>query len=511
MRVAFRVDAGVKIGSGHLSRCLALADAWCEREFSCVFLLRDATPQIRDWVQARGHAFHCIQKGERKRPLLITASEATYADWLSVSEREDADDCCDVLKQYVDLKLVVVDHYALGSDWEQSIAQAGYRVLAIDDLCRAHNADAIVDQTYSRATSAYQLDAHQLALMGSDYALISSAFYRHREIGQRTQNIAESSQRKLLISFGAVDQVNATLAVLQTLEHNCPKWVTEIVLLLSEHAPHYAAVKAYVANSNLPMVWHHFLDDMASELNAVFLAIGAPGVSTWERACLGVPSVLISIADNQRDVAAAVCAANLAQVLSLESLTQLSTALNQLQQSYDDYSRRNLLCCDGLGTRRVVTQLMPPHANDGQSITLRKANHADIELVYRWQCQPETRLYARNPVAPTWTEHQQWMTAALQNPDIYFYVIMHDCDAAGVVRLHRQASAENHHRFEISIFVAAEKQRLGLAAAAIQIVQQWHLEATLLATVLRDNIASKNLFLRCQFQAINATEYQWKR
>ncbi|MEE9209826.1 MAG: GNAT family N-acetyltransferase [Kiloniellales bacterium] len=134
-------------------------------------------------------------------------------------------------------------------------------------------------------------------------------------------------------------------------------------------------------------------------------------------------------------------------------------------------------------------------ARDGRPVRLRPATMADAEVMLRWQREPWTRRYARNPAAPTAEEHQRWLADRLADPGCLFNLILHGDEPAGVLRLDRIDSDQDpDNTYEVSILVAPDRHRLGIGKAALHLVRQLLPEAELRAEVLPGNVASDTLF-----------------
>jgi len=234
------------------------------------------------------------------------------------------------------------------------------------------------------------------------------------------------------------------------------------------------------------------------------LAIGAPGSTTWERAVLGLPCVLVPFAANQVDVAAAMQAAHAAIVIGQGALdVELPAALAHLHSDWLSYVQANLAVSAGLGCRRVVQRMLPALSRDGCSVWLAVAGEADISQVFEWQQLPEIRRYARNPQVPDRDGHYRWMRARLRDPFCYFYMIRKSGEVAGVVRLDRQHPGE----YEVSIYLAPGLHGQGLGLIALKLLGELHQELTIHATVLPGNVASLRLFASAGYQRVSDMEF----
>lgn len=347
MKVVFRVDASQHIGSGHVMRCLVLAKVLRLEGHTVVFATRRQTSDLNTFINDKGfELIHLIQPTLWKTP----KNTADYAAWLQVSEEQDYQD---FVSKVENADLVIVDHYGINADWHRKVKRyLACTLMVIDDLVRKHDADIVLDQTLNRCASEYT-DFHPcLALTGTDYALLKPDFARVRE---RLQTQLPH-KHTLLISMGGIDQPNASLSVLHALQNEAQKLPTTV--LLSKRSPNYEQVKSF-ALANSEWVEHiEFVDDMPIFMGQYSIMIGAPGSTSWERACLGIPSIIVPIADNQNTIAQQLEEANAVKVVKLNNIAnELPGALQEIITDWQRYRTHNLALCDGLGCKRVTLQL----------------------------------------------------------------------------------------------------------------------------------------------------------
>lgn len=347
MRVVFRVDASEHIGSGHVMRCLVLADALRAKNHQVVFVTRAQASDLNEYILAKGFTLVLLNTPNRS---VQPNGTNDYKAWLQVSEQED---CDDFLSKINKAELLVIDHYAIGKSWQQQVKRKlNCKLLVIDDLVRKHCADIVLDQTLNRRPDEYTSISNCIALTGSQYALLKPRFSQLRKM----QKEHENPRHQLLVTMGGIDKPNASLKVLEILLESSIHIKTTV--LLSKRAPHYSSIKAF-AHKHAEWVTHiDFVDDMASFMLDYSLAIGAPGSSSWERACLGIPSVVVPLAENQSDIAAALAAQNAAKVVAINDLEQkLLPSLDEIITNWLMFRRNNQALCDGLGCERVVEQI----------------------------------------------------------------------------------------------------------------------------------------------------------
>ena len=305
LTVAFRADASLDIGTGHVMRCLTLADALTADGATCTFVCREHPGHLVDHIHARGHAVHALPAPASGEP---AREVPAHARWLGADWETDARQTAETLtlpgRPVVDW--LVVDHYALDARWEGALRGSRDRLLAIDDLAdRPHACDLLLDQNLGRDAADYAalVPEHCRLLVGPRYALLRPEFAALRESSLRRR--AEPALRHLLITMGGVDRPNATGRVLEALPA-CPLPADcRITVVVGARSPWRDAVRAVAAT--LPWRTEVLADvaDMARLMAESDLAIGAAGGTALERCCLGLPSLLVVLADNQRPGAAA--------------------------------------------------------------------------------------------------------------------------------------------------------------------------------------------------------------
>jgi UDP-2,4-diacetamido-2,4,6-trideoxy-beta-L-altropyranose hydrolase len=273
MQIVFRVDASASIGHGHVMRCLTLADTLRKKGASVRFLCREET----------GHAIPLIQKKDFEVCVLFPGDAP-------LSPAEDAKDCLKLLNQHTDL--LIVDHYQLDAAWERNMRTAAKWIMVIDDLAnRPHDCDLLLDQNLlPDATVRYQekVPEHCRQLLGTNYVLLEPVYQktsRQCAVRQTLQNI--------LVFFGGGDAGNMTCRALRELEESD----ASIDVVIGNAHPYPDEVRELCSANGWQL--HVQTRRMAELIAKADLAIGAGGTSHWERTLLGLPSIVIAIAENQ--------------------------------------------------------------------------------------------------------------------------------------------------------------------------------------------------------------------
>lgn len=343
MLVVIRADSSVHIGTGHVMRCVTLAEALISRGYEVVFVCRPQTGDLIKFIQAKN--IDVISLSELP-PFMPVKNSLDYIGWLQVSV---ADDAKEFLEKVIEADVVITDHYAIGKEWQCSVRAAlKCKIIAIDDLVREHDADLIIDQTLGRDCREYKGGVKVLA--GSKYALLRPNFMSCREIARSKKNV--QTPVRVLVSLGGVDANNVTLLVLRTLVNRADFRVT---VLLGPRAPNYLQVKHF-CNRHGHILHLDFVDDMARLMLKSDIAVGAPGSTSWERACLGLPNVVIPLADNQVMIGEQLESYQASIQVDVSMVPQtLEASLDSLITRWDYYRDRNFDVCDGKGVGRVVS------------------------------------------------------------------------------------------------------------------------------------------------------------
>lgn len=318
MRVAFRADASLAIGTGHVMRCLTLADALRKWGAECIFLSRDHSANLHEVVKARGHSI--LSLGGIDDEASQDSSTIGYAHWLGVDLQRDIDDTRSKLAD-LHMDWLVVDHYALDAQWEESIRPFCKRIMVIDDLAdRNHSADLLLDQNLGAVATQYEARVPKkcLLMLGPRYALLRQEFVDLRDDSLFRRS--EGKLHKLLITMGGVDREDVTSSVLDALERcELSKGFT-VTVVMGPKAPWRDKVMARAERLPFPTVVLGNSHNMGALMCDADLAIGSAGSTAWERCCLGLPSLQIVLAENQRRIANALSKAGAAYFLERSNL-----------------------------------------------------------------------------------------------------------------------------------------------------------------------------------------------
>jgi len=478
MKVLLRADASSSIGIGHTARCLTLAQALraqgAQVSFACCLL----DGHRRAAIEQEGFEVFAWPQPEQAPGI-----EGWAADIAALRA---------VLPANAGFDWVIVDHYALDARWEQAARVFARRIAVIDDLAdRDHAADLLLDQNFGASEARYAplLAPTCRRLLGPRYALVRPEF-------QRAVSSPPQQARRVLVSFGGFDVAGMLPRTLQALAGLQGLQVTCIAGLNHAHGELLRQLCAGQPGWEL----HDFVDDMPARMAAAHLFIGAAGGTTWERAALGLPSLCVSVADNQRTGAEAMARAGMhlylgeAGQVDVAALRQAIALLLGNQALRQCFAERSRTLVDGRGAQRVAVALL------GEQLVLRPARNEDARLLFDGRDAPEVRRRSQQGQALHWPDHQAWLAATLADRQRLLLIAETTDGPVGSVRYDRLPG----RRARVSLYLFAGRFGLGwgrvlLARGEACARERWPDLEVIEAQVLPDNQASLQLFAGAGF------------
>lgn len=289
--VAIRVDSSEQIGSGHLMRCLTLAERLRKDGADVHFISRDLAGSLNHLVREQGFSVHILPR-HADHPALTG-----YAAWLTVPQAVDAEETAAILRQLFSVGQLVVDSYALDVAWEHSLRPLVREIFVIDDLAnRPHDCDVLLDQNYYREMR-HRYDGlvppHCKLLLGPRHALLREEFYEAREHLRERDGVL----RRILVFYGGSDVTRETEKAIRALvQLQLPSVAVDVVVGGSNSRRAY--IKELCAAHDF-LHYHCQVSNMAELMAHADLCLGAGGTTTWERCFLGLPAIVTAVAENQ--------------------------------------------------------------------------------------------------------------------------------------------------------------------------------------------------------------------
>ena len=333
-RILFFADSGSTIGGGHVMRCLTLARALMGQGAQCAFAAPPAAMRLLETFAPDAVERLPLPEGTPSR------LAAPIADLARTWGAQGA----------------VVDHYGLGPGEEAMVRTGVHRLLVLDDLKRGHLCDLVLDSNLNRTAADYP---GVESLTGPAYALVRPEFAALRP--QTLARRANAEPRRLLIALGLTDVGGITARVVQALAPSLVDLQVDIVL--GQGAPSLADL-APLASRDPRLTLHVDTTGMAALTAAADIAIGAGGSSVWERCCLGLPTLTLVLADNQRESAERLAAFGAAAVLEVgeaDFAARLVAGFSTLRADPPCLAEMSAAAsglCDGLGAGRAAQRLL---------------------------------------------------------------------------------------------------------------------------------------------------------
>lgn len=360
MHIVFRTDASLQIGTGHVMRCLTLAQALRERGAQCGFICRAHPGNLIDLIRQRGFLVHELRCDAAWAGQEIISMHSSWlgADWLADAQESK------VVAGETAIDWLIVDHYSLDNRWEHAMRMHCRHIMVIDDLAdRQHDCDLLLDQNLGRKVEDYSglIKGNAKTLIGPQYALLRPEFAELR-LQSLLRRQKKPQLRRLLITMGGVDKDNATGLLMDVLKACTLPSDFRITLVMGVHAPWLKQVQLKAAEMSCQVEVLVGASNMAQLMADSDLAIGGAGGTAWERCSLGLPSIVIVLAQNQ--LFSAFALQNVGAAVVVESHQQISSILNTIQTSeigndtLTKISQAAALVTDGQGCARVVNNMM---------------------------------------------------------------------------------------------------------------------------------------------------------
>ena len=461
-----------------------------------MFLSAPATGPWRATVESRGHSFSVLPLGETA----VRDSTPPHAHWAPWGQQADAAAVVEFLHDPVDL--LIVDHYAFDARWERATRSVGRRLLVIDDLAdRDHDCDILLDHNpQDELGSRYEtlLPLHTVRLIGPHYALLRPEFINARA----GRNPRDGTIRRIMVFMGGTDPVLATPMILAVL--SLPDFSALPVDIATSAANNNLSVVESAAAVRGNVSIHVDTPSIADLFAAADLAIGAGGVAMMERCCVGLPTVALSIAENQKQGLEWLSHRGVIHYLGdFNDLTdqRLADALRHLLSSPDEMrlmaSRAGALV-DGLGTDRIVSVL----TGHRMGICIRPATFDDAQILYRWRNSDDVRAASFNGDQFSYDDHLRWFSQALVNGGHVILIgFVGECRVGSV----RYAIADDGAGVSIVVDPTFYRRGVGreLLEAGERYLRSSHSELLQLRAAIKpDNVASRRLFAGCGFSPV---------
>lgn len=328
-----RADASVQIGTGHVMRCFTLANELRGRGAEVIFVCREFDGNLCGYIEEKGYIVHRLPVSNKREHNI--EGNLKHAAWLGADWQTDARQVEEIIKDLdTPPDWLVVDHYALDEKWEGYLRPYCKKIVVIDDLAdRVHDCDLLLDQNfYENLESRYDslVPARCKKLLGPKYALLRPEFMEAR----RNLRKRDGHVKRIIIFFGGSDPTNETAKALEAIRMlSRPDIAVDVVV--GSANPHKNTINELCA-SMTNVIYHCQVENMAQLMAEADMFIGSGGSTTWERCCLGVPSIILVAAQNQVETTAAVAKAGAVLNLGWNYVVTVSRLVDTLKSMIDN-------------------------------------------------------------------------------------------------------------------------------------------------------------------------------
>lgn len=471
-----RVDADTRIGTGHLMRCLALAEAVQLAGGKVTFVKTNEASALESRLKKEGMDI-----------VHTTTKPGSYGD---------ATQTVDIARQ-AGARWVVVDGYHFSAEYQETIKKSGLKMLFLDDYGHAEHyfADFVLNQNCYANQSLYLKREHfTKLLLGPRYILLRQAFAHWRSWQKNISDLP----RNVLLTLGGGDVNNVAAQVVRALPQTEIDNL-ELIIVVGAVYPYYTELSAIISELPLKICLQRNVTNMPELMAWADVAITAGGTTSWELIFMGVPSLVLSLAENQRPVVEWLAKEELAIQINIEKLsgdlrrgvTQLSSPKVRAQMSSKG---RNLV--DGRGCDRVLRHLKMT------SVQLRPVISDDCRLLWEWTNDPDTRTASFSSKPIPWAEHVKWFEQKTRDPNYIMYLALNDDNVPiGQVRFTVEDSEAT-----VSVSIGSEFRNQGYGCTIISLASSRLFReipvTTIHAYVKSTNQASLRAFLKAGFEQV---------
>jgi len=467
-------------------RCLALAQAWQDEGGKATFVMRESTPALDERLRS-----------ERCEVVALDSRLENF---------EDAEQTAAIAREHGS-EWVVVDGYGFGANYQRALKQRGIRVLWVDDNgdVSHYSADLVLNQNVHASEAFYRnREAHTRLLLGPRFALLRRDFRpwigRKREMSHRAH--------RLLITMGGSDPDNVTAVVLEAVMSNAG---LEADLVLGGSNPHRNELREAAMRYGGRVVLHENVNDMPRLIAGVDLAISGAGTTTLEMCLLGLPALLVVLADNQRLIAEDLMRRGAAINLGAGATLKPISVRKRLTDALESRELRTMMAeagqklVDGQGAERVARVLRM------SKVVLRLATEQDCRLLWEMVNDPGVRASAFSPEPIPFDRHVSWYKEKLDSGRCHIFIGEADGAAVGQVRFDERQGGEA----DTDVSVIQTLRGAGLGAYLIEAAVREAFATTRIcrvhAYIRPENTASQRAFETAGFQNNGEIEFGGQR
>jgi len=462
-------------------RSLALAQAWKDSGGGVIFITDCENVGLLQRLSSEG--FQIVTLGR---------SYPDSADWEATSQ---------VLAAHPNA-WVVLDGYHFDPTYQRRIKGAGHQLLVIDDMAHLEHyyADIVLNQNLHAEQLNYSCESYTRLLLGARYVSLRSEFLVWRGWQREIPKVGH----KVLIALGGGDPDNQTLKVIRALQEVNVNGL-EAVVVVGASNPHFRELESAIRNLQFTIRLIQNVTNMPELMAWADVAVSAGGSTCWEMAFMGLPSVVLILANNQRPIAEQLNQVGAAMNLGWyedTSSAEIAKALTRLLTAVAaraGMAQRGQQLVDGEGVTRVLMHIK------GKTLRLRRVCEDDCSLLWEWANDPDVRAVSFSAEPIPWEHHVQWFKSKLNDPNCFFYVAL---DSEGVPVGQVRYDIDGNQTV-IAVSIDQKFCGKGYGSAAIWLASQELFGASNIdmihAYVKRGNEASARAFMKAGFRDMGIT------
>jgi len=494
-----RADVTTQIGTGHVMRCIALAQAWQERDGDVTFLSHCDSEALRRRIIGKGFEFIPIEK-PHPDPSDLTQTLNVLKRHAPCLPREIRRPFH--LGSMHHALWLVLDGYHFTPDYQKAIRDSGFRLLVIDDMAHLdhYHADILLNQNIHASKLSYSCDQNTIQLLGCEYVLLRRGFLKYKDWKREIPDNA----KKILVTMGGADPNNVTLKIIKVL-NSLNDSDLEVKIVAGPSNPNVASLKEAVHRSPFTVHLLSLVTDMPSLMAWADMAVSAGGSTCWEIAFMGLPSLIITAADNQAGIAKGLGMVGAGIDFGWHkniSIKQYAYALKEILQDKNkrsSLSEQGQKLVNGKGRQKIIKAML------AEQIKLCRAKKNDCELLWKWANDPDHRAVSFSSAPIPWEDHTRWFNSKLNSANCMMYIAtINDRTPLGQVRY--DTKQENA---VISISIDKKFRSKGYGVVLIRKTSKILFNESNVrrvhAYVKQDNNASANVFTKAGFKKLELT------
>lgn len=473
-----RTDAGIRMGTGHIMRCLALAQSWQDCGGRVTFLSNCESEALRQRIVHEGFTFIPIENShpdprdiERTLSFLSNPTNKTNRTWLAL------------------------DGYHFTPDYQKTIKGSSYKLLVIDDMAHLehYHADILLNQNIHASKLNYSCDKDTIQLLGCNYVMLRREFLKYRN---RKRELPEKA-KNILVTLGGGDPDNVTLKVIKAIQKLSMENI-EVKVVVGPSNPHITSLKEALNLFPFPFSLLSSVKNMPELMAWADVAVTAGGSTCWELAFMGLLNVILILAENQREIAEMLNEKGLVVNLGWYEGVKSGAIARSLQtlimdkKSRAEMSRRAQKLVDGAGSERVVRSMMRGE------LTLRPVQEEDCEMIWKWANDPDARAVSFFSETISWNDHVRWFKSKLNDPCCIFFIINKNETPVGQVRFDK-----NENEPVISVSIDHKFRGSGYGSMIIKLASQEFFnisgDQVIHAYIKQGNEKSRRAFVKARF------------